>query len=43
MGKFSCDIIFSQIQSVDVFLDELHVVFHEQYNEAYKANFYVIT
>ena len=43
MGKFSCDIIFSQVQQVEIQLDELHVVFHEQYDEAYKANFHVIS
>lgn len=43
MGKLSCDIIFSQIQQVELQMDEVHILFDEQYSEAYYNNFSVIT
>ena len=43
VGKLSCDIVFSEIQEVEVKLDEVHIKFYEHKDEGYNINFNVIT
>lgn len=43
LGKLSCDVVFSQMNQVEVKLDEVHVKFNEHKDEAYRLNFNIIT
>jgi len=43
VGKLSCDIVFSQINQVEVKMDEVHVTFNENKQYGYKMNFNIIT
>ena len=43
MGKLSLDLIFSQLQKVEVKLDKVQITMNDRFDEAYNHNFNIIT